>query len=105
MKSPTIFDHASITSVSRRRSRNPRRCISFGISSDGDCQRSGCSFRSGNRRHSAMTAARREAFIDCSASLRINLNGSFAKGDLRLAHSTPQNSKLRQVIDERDAEH
>src|SRR5258708_26083405 len=37
MKSPTIFDHASMTSVSRRRSRNPRRCISFGTSSAGDC--------------------------------------------------------------------
>jgi len=46
MKSPTIFDQASITSVSRRRSRKPRRCISFGISSDGDCQRSACSFLS-----------------------------------------------------------
>ncbi len=64
MKSPTIFDHASITSVSRSLSRNPRRCISFGISSDGDCQRSGRIFLSGKPRHSAITAARREAFME-----------------------------------------
>jgi hypothetical protein len=63
MKSPTIFDQASITSVSCRRSRNPRRCISFGTSSVGDCHRSGRIFLSGKPRHSAITAARRDGFI------------------------------------------
>jgi len=38
-------------------------------------------------------------------SVAINLNGSFAKGDLRLAHSPSRNHKLRQVINEHDAEH
>jgi hypothetical protein len=62
MNSPTIFDQASITSVSRKRSRSPKRCISLGITSAGDCQRSGRIFLSGRPRHSAMTAARREGF-------------------------------------------
>ena len=75
MKSPTIFDQASITSVSRRRSRNPRRCISFGISSAGDCQRSGRIFLSGKPRHSAITAARREGFIE------LRSNGMFSRND------------------------
>jgi len=60
MNSPTIFDQASITSVSCKRSRSPSRCISFGTTSAGDCQRSGRIFLSGNPRHSAMMAARRE---------------------------------------------
>src|SRR5438046_440716 len=63
MKSPTIFDQASMTSVSRKRSRSPKRCINFGTSSAGDCQRSGRVFLSGKPRHSAMTAARRDEFI------------------------------------------
>ncbi len=41
MNSPTIFDHASITSVSRNRSRNPSLCINFGSKSAGACHRSG----------------------------------------------------------------
>ena len=60
MKSPTIFDQASITSVSCRRSRSPKRCISFGSTSAGACQRSGRILFSGTPRHSAITAARRE---------------------------------------------
>src|SRR5215211_3104422 len=72
MKSPTIFDQASITSVSRKRSRKPRRCISFGISSVGDCHRSGRIFLSGKPRHSAITAARREGFIELSSDYGTN---------------------------------
>ena len=64
MKSPTIFDQASITSVSCRRSRSPRRCISFGTISAGDCHRSLCAFLSGKPRHSAITVARRDGFIE-----------------------------------------
>src|SRR6266481_540099 len=60
MNSPTIFDQASITSVSCKRSRSPKRCISFGITSAGDCQRSGRVFLSGKPRHSVITVARRE---------------------------------------------
>src|SRR6266446_2081511 len=63
MKSPTIFDQASITSVSCKRSRSPKRFISFGTSSAGACQRSVCVFLSGKPRHSAITAERREEFI------------------------------------------
>src|SRR4029450_7028045 len=63
INSPTIFPHASITSVSRKRSRNPRRCINFGTNSAGDCQRSTRCFLSGRPRHSAITAARREKFM------------------------------------------
>src|SRR6266700_1311579 len=64
MNSPTIFDHVSITSVSCRRSRSPRRCIIFGTSSAGNCQRSARILLSGKPRHSAITAARREGFIN-----------------------------------------
>jgi hypothetical protein len=60
MNSPTIFDQASITSVSCKRSRSPKRCISFGSTSAGACQRSARIFLSGKPRHSAITAARRE---------------------------------------------
>src|SRR5437870_9781622 len=63
MNSPTIFDHVSITSVSCKRSRSPRRCINFGTSSSGDCQRSARIFLSAKPRHSAITAARSEGFI------------------------------------------
>src|SRR6266446_3491541 len=63
IKSPTIFDQASMTSVSRKRSRSPKRCINFGTSSVGDCQRSGRIFLSGKPRHSAITAERRDEFI------------------------------------------
>src|SRR5438093_5029477 len=64
MNSPTIFDHVSITSVSCRPSRSPRRCIIFGTSSAGNCQRSARILLSGKPRHSAITAARREGFIN-----------------------------------------
>src|ERR1700745_947196 len=60
INSPTILPHASITSVSCKRSRNPRRCINFGTNSAGDCQRSPRIVLSGSARHSAITAARRE---------------------------------------------
>src|SRR5262245_13613678 len=63
INSPTIFPHASITSVSRKRSRNPRRCINFGSNSAGECQRSARCFLSGRPRHSAITVARREEFM------------------------------------------
>src|SRR5882724_13548999 len=72
MNSPTIFDHASITSVSCKRSRSPKRCINFGITSAGDCQRSGRIFLSGTPRHSAITAERREGDIgvECYKKLK-----------------------------------
>src|SRR6476620_2896992 len=64
INSPTIFDQTSITSVSCRRSRSPKRCISFGTSSAGDFQLWICVFLSGKPRHSAITAARKEGFIN-----------------------------------------
>src|SRR5688572_11262093 len=64
MNSPTICFQASITSPSRRRSLKPSCCISFGSNSPGACQRSGRILFAGNPRHSAMTAARREAFMN-----------------------------------------
>src|SRR5215475_2213915 len=60
-----------MTSVSRNRSRNPRRCISFGINSDGDCHRSTRGFLSGRPRHSAITAARREGDVGISGEASI----------------------------------
>src|SRR5204862_5992749 len=54
---------ASITSVSRKRSLNPSCCMSFGRRSPGACQRSGRILFAGSPRHSAITAARSDAFM------------------------------------------
>ena len=63
MNSPTIEDHASITSLSRNRSFKPSFCINAGNNCEVGCQRSRDGALSRSPRHSWMTAARKEEVI------------------------------------------